>query len=376
MIAARKYRIYPNTEQQIFFAKSFGCCRKVWNLMLDDKQKYYAACHKNLVTTPAQYKAEYPFLKEIDSLALANVQLQLQQAFTSFFKHNAAYPQYKSKRHSRKSYTTNNQHGSIQITRNAIKLPKVGMVRAVIHRDAPADMILKSVTVSQDADGKYYASCLYRNEEPEPSIPPDTLTMSDVIGLDYKSDGLYMGSDGSCPGSRKSYHKAQKRLRRQQRKLRRMTGQKKGEAPSKNCLKQRHKVNMIYAKVRHQRADYLHKLSAAITKRYKVVCVESLNLKEISARKHRLGKATADNGYAMFVSMLEYKLRAIGGYLIKVDKWFPSSQLCHTCGHKDPITKDLKVRTWTCPVCGTKHDRDLNAALNIRDEGYRLLTSA
>ena len=137
MITAYKYRIYPNAEQQVFFAKSFGCCRKVWNLMLSDRQKYYQACHKSLYVTPAQYKQQYPFLKEVDSLALANVQLQLQKAFRAFFEHKAEYPQFKSKHHTHKSYTTNNQNGTAAVLSKAIRLPKAGIVRAVIHRQPP-----------------------------------------------------------------------------------------------------------------------------------------------------------------------------------------------------------------------------------------------
>lgn len=377
MITAYKYRIYPNTEQQMFFAKSFGCCRKVWNLMLSDRQKYYQACHKSLYVTPAQYKQQYPFLKEVDSLALANVQLQLQKAFRAFFEHKAEYPQFKNKHHTHKSYTTNNQNGTAAVLSKAIRIPKAGTIRAVIHRQPPAGMILKSVTISQDSDGRYYASCLYKNNEPDLSIPTDSLTDKDALGLDYKSDGLYVDSDGYCPGSPKYFRKQQKQLKRQQRKLKRKTGQKKGETPSANCLKQRHKVNVLYAKTKHQRQDYLQKLSAAITKRYKVVCVENLNLKGMSSKKgFRLGKATMDNGYGMFVRMLEYKLQRNGGYLVKVSRWYPSSQICHVCGHKDPITKNLKVRTWICPVCGTNHDRDRNAAVNIKNEGLRLLKAA
>lgn len=192
---AIKYRLYPTTEQKTMFAKTFGCCRKVYNLMLADKIAYYKSTGKSLMTTPAQYKKEYPFLKEVDSLALANEQLHLQTAYRNFFRNKKiGFPKFKSAKRDRKSYTTNNQNGSITIFDKAIKFPKIGKVKAVIHRTPPEDWKVKSATVSLDSDGKYYASVLFEYEQ---DITLVSNPECNAIGLDYKSDGLFTDSNGN-----------------------------------------------------------------------------------------------------------------------------------------------------------------------------------
>ena len=353
------------------FAKTFGCCRKVYNLMLSDKIKFYEETKTFGKQTPAMYKKAYPFLKEVDSLALANVQLNLQSAIRNCFDKNRksrnGFPKYKSAKHSRKSYTTNNQNGTVAITDRGIRLPKTGMVRAEIHRDPDPDWKIKSATISQDSDGKYYVSVLYEYEEAVPSVSK----MSDkVIGLDYKSDGLYMDSNGITADMPKYYREAQKRLAKAQRILSRRIGNKKNEAKSQNYIKQQLKVAKIHKHISNQRLDTLHKKSTEIANQYDIVCVETLNMKFISNKSFRNGKATLDNGYGMFLSMLEYKLSDRGKYLVKVDKWYPSSQLCSRCGRKQKMK--LTERTYRCS-CGMKMDRDHNAAINILNEGLRLL---
>ena len=365
-----KYRVYPTEEQKVFFAKSFGCCRKVWNLMLADRNNYYKETGKILRPTPAQYKKEYPFLKEVDSLALANVQMQLNRAFKNFFENpkNFRFPKFKSKKRSRRSYTTNNQKGTIQITDHGIKLPKVGVIRAVLHRLPGPEWIIKSATVSQKSDGSYYISLLCEKEEEK--ITPLPVTDEKVLGLDYKSDGLYMDSNGKLGDMPKFFRKAQKRLAKRQRKL------KNKDIHSKNYQKQLKKIAKLYVHTADQRKDFLHKTSTAIAKQYDHVVVEDLNMRSMANKGFGNGKATLDNGYGMFLMMLEYKLHNKGGKLKKVDRWFPSSQLCSCCGFKNPEVKKLNIRTWTCPKCGSIHDRDLNAAVNIKNEGLRVLRSA
>lgn len=363
-------RLYPNKAQRTQFAKTFGCCRKIWNLMLADKFAHLEETGKTLMTTPAQYKEEYPFLKEVDSLALANEQLHLQTAWKGhYFDKRTGKPKFKSKRRDKSSYTTNLVNGNIVVGEDAIKLPKVGVVKAVVHRQIPNDWKLKSVTVRQDRDGKYYASLLYEHDGPE----EPTSVASAHIGLDYKSQGLYVDSNGHSADMPRYYREAQEKLACEQRKLSRKQGAKKGETPSKNYEKQRQKVAKVAKHVANQRKDFLHKESTSITKKYGVVSVEDLNMRGM-ARSLRLGKSVHDNGWGMFIGMLEYKQHREGHYFVKVDKWFPSSQLCHTCGYKNPIAKNLSVRTITCPVCGTTYDRDHNAAMNIDSEGLRILS--
>ena len=374
---AIKYRVYPTTEQSIMFAKTFGCCRKVYNLMLSDKVESYKSTGKFATVTPAKYKKDYPYLKEVDSLALANKQLDLQEAFRNTFsksrKNNNGFPKYKSAKHSRKAYTTNNQKGTVAIINNKyIKLPKIGKVKAVIHRVPNNSWVIKSATVSQESDGRYYISVLFEFDN---VTNPYVADKTNAIGLDYASDGLYVDSNGDVGTNHKYYRESHDKLAKEQRKLSRMQGSKKGEEKSNNYIKQLRKVNKIHRHIANQRLDNLHKISTEIANQYDVVCVESLNMRSMANHGFGNGKATLDNGYGMFLSMLKYKLSDRNKYLVKVDKWFPSSQICHCCGTLHPEMKDLTIRTMKCD-CGLTISRDQNAAINILREGLRLLTEA
>ena len=371
---AIKYRAYPATEQSIMFAKTFGCCRKVYNLMLSDKIEGYKSTGKFPTVTPAKYKKEYPYLKEVDSLAPANKQMDLQAAFRNTFsksrKKNNGFPKFKSAKHSRKAYTTNNQKGTVAIIENKyIKLPKIGKVKAVIHRIPDNNWIIKSATVSQESDGKYYISVLFEFDN---IANPYAADKTNAIGLDYASDGLYVDNNGNVGTNHKYYRESHKKLAKAQRRLSRMQGSKKHEDKSANYIKQLRKANKIHRHIANQRLDNLHKLSTEIANQYDVVCVESLNMKSMSNKGFGNGKATLDNGYGMFLYMLEYKLSDRDKYLVKVDRWFPSSQICHCCGVLHPEMKNLQIRKITCD-CGLTISRDQNAAINILNEGLRLL---
>lgn len=375
MNKAIKYRLYPTNEQKVMFAKTFGCCRKVYNLMLADKINCYEETKSFGAQTPAMYKKEYPYLKEVDSLALANVQLNLQKAMKNCFdktrKRRNGFPRFKSAKRSRKSYTTNNQKGTVSIVdEKYVKLPKVGKVKAKIHRTPKDDWMVKSATISQDSDGKFYVSILF---EFDIKIIPVSKTTENVIGLDYKSDGLYMDSNGKIATNHKYYRESHKKLAKAQRILSRKKGSRKGESKSKNYIKQQRKVAKIHKHISNQRADYLHKLSTKIANSYDVVCVETLDMKAMSNKGFGNGKATMDNGYGMFLNMLEYKLADRGKYFIQVDKWYPSSQLCSHCGKQQKMT--LSDRIYQCE-CGLVINRDYNAAINIKNEGLRILKSA
>ena len=376
MNSAIKYRLYPTSEQKIMFAKTFGCCRKVYNLMLAEKIESYKTTGKFVAVTPAKYKNDFPYLKEVDSLALANVQLNLQSAFKNHFDKNrrkkTGFPKFKSAKHSRKSYTTNNQNGTVAIIDNGyIRLPKIGKIKAVIHRVPGTDWKLKSATVSCNSDGKYYVSVLFEYENSASTYVVDE---NNAIGMDYASDGLYVDDKGNMGTNHKFYRESHKKLAKEQRRLSRKKGSRKGEDKSHNYLKQQCKVNRIYTHIANQRKDNLHKISTEIANQYDIVCVESLNMRNMSNSGFGNGKATLDNGYGMFLDMLDYKLANRGKYLVKVDKWYPSSQICHCCGKRHPEMKDLKIRTMRCE-CGCVMDRDRNAAMNIKKEGLRILNS-
>ena len=367
---AIKYRIYPTPEQSGLISKTFGCCRKVYNLMLEDKIKSYEAEKKFVQVTPAKYKEEYPYLKEVDSLALANKQLDLEEALRNFYRKNCKFPKFKSKKQGRQSYTTNNQNGTIAIIGNGVRLPKLGIIRAVIHRMPEEGWILKSATVSREPDETYFVSVLFSFDKDACDYAPDA---NNAVGLDYASDCLYIDSDGNRGSNHKFFRESQKKLAKEQRKLSRKAGSKRGTDKSKNYLKQLKKVNKIHRHIANQRLDNLHKLSAGIANRYDVVCVENLNMKAMANKGFGNGKATLDNGYGTFLKLLEYKLEDRNKILVKVDKWYPSSQICHRCGYRNESVKDLSIREWECPCCHEHHNRDVNAAINILNEGLRIL---
>ena len=366
---AIKYRIYPTDEQKQFILFNVGCCRKVWNLMLNDKIDYYKENKLMLNNTPSMYKSLFSFLKEADSSSLANVQINLNTAYKSFFKKKSKFPKYKSKKYSRTSYTTSCINNNIEVLDNYIKLPKLGKVKAIIHRNCPDGYILKSATVSMEKDLTFYCSLLYEYEQKELDYQ---INIKNSIGLDYKSDGFYVDSNSDTLGSPKYFRKAQDKLAKEQKKLSKMQGYRKGEHKSKNFEKQQIKVNKIYRHIANQRLNFAHEQSTKIANSYDIVCVESLNLRNMSNKGFKNGKATMDNGFGMFLNLLDYKLLDRGKVLIKVDKFYPSSQICYTCGYKNTKTKDLKIRKITCPCCNTTYDRDENAAKNILKEGLRL----
>lgn len=345
-------------------AKTFGCVRFIYNRMLSDKIKYYEETKQKLNNTPAQYKKEFEWLKEVDSLALANAQMNLQTAYNNFFRSSkVGFPKFKSKKSNRRSYTTNCVNSNIAIENGYIKLPKVGLVKLKQHRLIPSDYKLKSVTISQTPSGKYYASVLfeYENQVQEQD-------MHNFLGLDFSMHELYKDSNGNEPAYPRYYRRAEKKLKREQRKLSLM---QKG---SKNRDKQRIKVAKLHEKVANQRKDFLHKQSRQITNAYDCVCIENLDM-NVMSQTLNFGKSVSDNGWGMFVTFLQNKLEELGKRLVKVDKFFASSQTCNVCGYKNTATKNLSIRAWDCPECGTHHDRDINAAINIRNEGMRIVNA-
>ena len=377
-LKAYKFRIYPTEEQEIFFAKTFGCVRKVYNLMLDDRKKAYEevkneSSKKMTFPTPAKYKEEFPFLKEVDSLALANAQLHLDKAYKNFFRDKSVgFPRFKSKKNPVQSYTTNNQNGTVALIDNKfIKVPKLkSLIRIKLHRQ-PKGMI-KSATVSRHASGKYYISLLYKEEINE---LPKT---NSAIGIDLGITDFAILSDGQKIDNHKFTSKMEKKLKREQRKLskRALLAKNKGIplSEAKNYQKQKRKVARLHEKVMNQRTDFLNKLSTEIIKNHDIICIEDLNVKGM-LRNHKLARSISDVSWSSFVAKLQYKADWYGREIIKVDTWFPSSQICSECGHKDG-KKSLDIREWTCPICHTHHDRDINASINILTEGLRIQSLA
>ena len=314
MNIAYRFRIYPTEEQKILLSKTFGCCRFLYNQMLNDKIQEYEKTKKMLKNTPAMYKKEYPFLKEVDSLALANVQLHLEKAYKNFFREpKIGFPRFKSKHHSRNSYTTNVVNGNILVESKRIRLPKL---------------------------------------------------TAKILGIDYAMQGMAVFSEKIQTEEAGFFRKNEKRLAREQRKLSRCV------QGSHNYELQKKKVARCHEKIRNQRRDYLHKLSRKIADSYDAVAVEDIDMKAMGQCLH-FGKSVQDNRYGMFREMLDYKLAWKGKKMVKVDRFFPSSKKCCKCGR---IKKELKLseRVYRC-ACGNEMDRDRNAAINIREEARRML---
>ena len=360
-----KFRLLPNLEQKIFFEKTFGCSRFIWNQMLADKIAYYDETGEILKNTPAQYKDEFPWLKEVDSLALCNVQLNLNKAYNTFFQSGFGFPNFKSKK-AAQSYKTNNNKGTIALLDGKVKLPKVGWVKLKLHRQPKG--VIKSATISKTATGKYFISILCEEE-----IIPLPKTNSN-LGIDLGLENFAILSTGEKIENPRFLVSLSKKLAREQKILSRrgLLAKKKGIelSDSFNYQKQKLKVARLHEKIAHQRRDFLHKLSTNLIKNHDVICIEDLASRNLM-KNHHLARAIGDASWAEFVRLLHYKADWYGKKIVTISRWFPSSQLCSSCGESSG-KKPLSIRKWTCESCGTHHDRDINASLNILKEGLSL----
>lgn len=365
---AYKFRIYPNEEQQVLINKTFGCVRFIWNTLLGDYNKQYEETGKGKLNTPAKYKEFFVWLKEVDSLALCNVQLSLSEAFKNFFENPKHFglPQFKSKKKCKNSYTTNFVNNNIKISKEGITLPKLGCVKTKLHRPLPTDAVLKGATVSQTKTGKYFVSLLFEYEN-QVSKRED---LNNSLGLDMMLNGLYMDSNGTSAEMPHFYRRVEKKLAGSQRKLSNLYAPNKEQ--SKRYYKQKVKVAKIHEKLYNQRIDFLHKLSLSLVSEYDYIFIEDLDLDSMKQDNH--GKSVSEISWSKFVNMMLYKAEMYGCNIVKVDKFYPSTQICSSCGAHTG-KKDITIREWKCPECGSVHDRDHNSAINILIEGKRIVLS-
>ena len=352
MLKAYKYRIYPDAEQMQFFAKCFGCVRFVYNRMLSDRIEHYNLTGKSLNNTPAQYKSEFTWLKEVDSLALANAQMNLNTAYRNFFRDKSTgFPKFKSKKTNNFSYTTNNQKGTVYVENGYIKLPKLkSPVKIRQHRSFEG--VIKSCTISKAPSGKYHISILVETEIQK-------LPASDMrVGIDVGIKDFAVLSNGEAYKNPKHLRKSEKRLAKLQRDLSRK------QIGSSNRNKARIKVAKLHEKIANQRMDFLHKKSTEIIRKNQAIVIEDLKVKNLM-KNHNLAKSIAEVSWSRFREMLDYKSRWYGRELIIAPPDYPSSQLCSDCGNRSSQTKDLACRIYVCPECGLEIDRDYNASLNL-----------
>lgn len=369
---AYKFRLYPNQEQEKLIARTFGCCRFVFNHYLAFRRDAYEqtgetlnyyACAKDM--TGLKQHEETLWLKEVDATALQSSLRDLDDAYQHFFRRvkigeKPGYPKFRSRHHHKQSYKSKCVGSNIKVLEGAVQLPKLGLVKCRISRSVQGRIL--SATVSRSASGKYYVALCCRLDQDLPKLP----STGAVVGLDVGIKSFVVSSDGVEYPNPKYLRQSEKKLARLQRQLSRKT---KG---SENWNKARIQVARLHEHIANQRRDMQHKLSTEIVRQNDVICIEDLAPKNM-VRNHKLAKSISDASWGEFRRQLTYKAEWYGKQLVAVDRFYPSSQTCSECGAQWPGTKDLKVRHWVCPECGAVLDRDTNAAINILHEGMRLL---